>query len=162
MKYLTFQALLDIFLFLSSFLPFFPSSISTQLFKSCKMSVPPYTPGLPYYSKVDSITDATITYRMLYLEPNVKPESEKWQPRTERCCIAVLALGLISESYIKCCSLCNLCKLPGRFVANLQRRSVRQGRNSPRLRRHRVCREHSAGLHTMYTILRCDQIFFGT
>ncbi|KAJ5213100.1 hypothetical protein N7449_000269 [Penicillium cf. viridicatum] len=62
------------------------------------MSVPPYTPGLPYYSKVDSITDTTITYRMLYLEPNVKPESEKWQPRTERCCIAVLALGLINLS----------------------------------------------------------------
>ncbi|OQD90277.1 hypothetical protein PENSOL_c059G01929 [Penicillium solitum] len=59
------------------------------------MSVPQYTSGLPYYYKVDSVTDTTITYRMLYLKPNVKPESEKWQPRIERCCIAVLILSLI-------------------------------------------------------------------
>ncbi|KAJ5969880.1 hypothetical protein N7501_006128 [Penicillium viridicatum] len=59
------------------------------------MSVPQYTYGFPNYAKVDSITDLTITYRMLYLEPNVKPESEKWQPRIERCCIASLVLSLI-------------------------------------------------------------------
>ncbi|KAJ5706268.1 hypothetical protein N7455_004184 [Penicillium solitum] len=62
------------------------------------MSVPQYTSGLPYYYKVDSVTDTTITYRMLYLKPNVKPESEKWQPRIERCCIAVLILSLIRAS----------------------------------------------------------------
>lgn len=68
------------------------------------MSVPQYTSGQPYYAKMDSITDTTITYRMLYLEPNVKPESERWQPRIERCCIAVLVLSSIRESYIKCCN----------------------------------------------------------
>ncbi|CAI7575653.1 unnamed protein product [Penicillium viridicatum] len=59
------------------------------------MSVPQYTSGQPYYAKMDSITDTTITYRMLYLEPNLKPESEKWQPRIGRCCIAVLVLSSI-------------------------------------------------------------------
>lgn len=78
-----------------------------------------YTPELPYYSKVDSVADTTITYRMLYLEPNVQPESEKWQSRIYRCCIPLLILILIGESYIECC---NLCKLSERFVANFQRR----------------------------------------
>ncbi|KAJ5528610.1 hypothetical protein N7527_002003 [Penicillium freii] len=35
------------------------------------MPVPQYTSGQPYYAKMDSITDTTITYRMLYLEPNL-------------------------------------------------------------------------------------------
>ncbi|KOS46992.1 hypothetical protein ACN38_g2062 [Penicillium nordicum] len=53
------------------------------------------TSELPYYCKVDSITDTTITYRMLFFKPNVKQESKKYQSRIHECCMAVWMLTLI-------------------------------------------------------------------
>ncbi|KAJ5177443.1 uncharacterized protein N7500_000142 [Penicillium coprophilum] len=59
--------------------------------------LPRSTFGVPHYSQIEFVNETIATYRNLHFVPNVKPESEKWHPRVDQCCIVILAIALIDQ-----------------------------------------------------------------
>lgn len=58
--------------------------------------------GVPYYTQVEYINDESAVYRLIYLRPNTRPDSEIWEPRVDKCCLYVWLLIFISKSYNAC------------------------------------------------------------